>query len=87
MFPHSPFLRRLFVFCLVLFIAIFAKNAYQFYQIKAQEARLMEEQQQLEQEKAQLDEKKKDLQDPSHIEDRARNQLGLVKPGEVPYIK
>ena len=27
------------------------------------------------------------LQDPKNIENVAREQLGLVKPGEVPYVK
>ena len=32
-------------------------------------------------------EKKKDLEDPSVIEKKAREDLGLVKEREIPYIK
>ena len=34
-----------------------------------------------------LQEKKKDLEDPSVIEKKAREDLGLVKEREIPYIK
>ena len=33
-----------------------------------------------------LEQKKTDLNDPKVIEDKARHELGLVKPGEVPYV-
>ena len=42
--------------------------------------------QQLIEEKNMLEQKKTDLNDPKVIEDKARHELGLVKPGEVPYV-
>ena len=34
-----------------------------------------------------IEQEKAKLQDPKNIENVAREQLGLVKPGEVPYVK
>ena len=41
---------------------------------------------QLVKEKQELDMKKKELNDYRVIEDKARHELGLVKPSEVPYV-
>ncbi len=41
---------------------------------------------QLRQANQSLNEEKKRLSTPAHIEKVARDELGLVKPGEVPYI-
>ena len=41
----------------------------------------------LEEEKENLETQKEDLEDPSKLEKKARDELGLVKPGEVPYVK
>ena len=41
---------------------------------------------QLVKEKQELDMKKKELNDSRVIEDKARHELGLVKPSEVPYV-
>lgn len=55
--------------------------------IKVQEARLTEEKKHLLEMQEALQEKKKDLEDPSVIEKKAREDLGLVKEREIPYIK
>ena len=60
---------------------------YHFYEIKVQEARLTEEKIHLLEMQEALQEKKKDLEDPSVIEKKAREDLGLVKEREIPYIK
>lgn len=87
LFPHSPFLRKLFVIIVVLTLCIIAQNGYHFYQIKKQEALLVQEEARLTQEKEELEQKKADLQDPKKLEQKARDELGLVKPGEVPYVR
>ena len=43
--------------------------------------------QELKQENESLSEQKKLLEDDKHIEGVAREELGLVKPGEVPYVR
>lgn len=60
---------------------------YHFYEIKVQESRLTEEKKHLLEMQEALQEKKKDLEDPSVIEKKAREDLGLVKEREIPYIK
>ena len=72
LFPDSPFLRILFVIVIMSTVYIAGYSMYHFYEIKVQEA---------------LQEKKKDLEDPSVIEKKAREDLGLVKEREIPYIK
>jgi septum formation initiator len=62
-------------------------SMYHFYEIKVQEARLTEEKKHLLEIQEALQEKKKDLEDPSVIEKKAREDLGLVKEREIPYIK
>jgi cell division protein FtsL len=41
---------------------------------------------QLQQTNASLNEERSKLNKPSYIEKLAREELGLVKPGEVPYV-
>ena len=38
-------------------------------------------------EQEELETRKKELTDPEFIEKKARDELGMVKPGEVPYVK
>ena len=53
-----------------------------------QEKQHIEQQlQELQQRNDELEQEKAKLQDPKNIENVAREQLGLVKPGEVPYVK
>ena len=63
------------------------RNAYHYYEIRQQEAILLEEKAQLETERAELENKKQSLQDAGALEKKARDELGLVKPGEVPYVR
>jgi cell division protein FtsB len=62
-------------------------SMYHFYEIKVQESRLTEEKKHLLEMQEALQEKKKDLEDPSVIEKKAREDMGLVKEREIPYIK
>lgn len=87
LFPYSPFLRILFVIVIMSTVYIAGYSMYHFYEIKVQEARLTEEKKHLLEMQEALQEKKKDLEDPSVIEKKAREDLGLVKEREIPYIK
>ena len=84
LFPYSPFLRILFVIVVMSTVYIAGYSMYHFYEIKVQEARLTEEKKHLLEMQEALHEKKKDL---SVIEKKAREDLGLVKEREIPYIK
>lgn len=87
LFPYGPFLRILFVIVVMSTVYIAGYSMYHFYEIKVQEARLTEEKKHLLEMQEALQEKKKDLEDPSVIEKKAREDLGLVKEREIPYIK
>lgn len=87
LFPDSPFLRILFVIVIMSTVYITGYSMYHFYEIKVQESRLTEEKKHLLEMQEALQEKKKDLEDPSVIEKKAREDLGLVKEREIPYIK
>lgn len=87
LFPDSHFLRILFVIVIMSTVYIAGYSMYHFYEIKVQESRLTEEKKHLLEMQEALQEKKKDLEDPSVIEKKAREDLGLVKEREIPYIK
>lgn len=87
LFPHSPILRVLFVVMLLFSLCIVFRSGYHFYQIRQQEALLLEEKERLSKEKAELSKKREDLKDDGQLEKKARQELGLVKPGEVPYVR
>lgn len=87
LFPDSRFLRILFVIVIMSTVYIAGYSMYHFYEIKVQESRLTEEKKHLLEMQEALQEKKKDLEDPSVIEKKAREDLGLVKEREIPYIK
>lgn len=87
LFPHNPVLRIMFAIAVVSSIILIGHSGYHLYQIKMQEATLMQEREKLLKEKEQLEEQKAALNDKEVIEKRAREDLGMVKPGEVPYVK
>lgn len=87
LFPHSPLLRIIFVIVMVITSYVVVQNVYHFVKVQQQEAELVKEKACLEEEKENLETQKEDLEDPSKLEKKARDELGLVKPGEVPYVK
>ena len=87
LFPHSPFLRIFFVVILFLSLCIVVRNGLHYYEIHQQEAVLLEEREALLKEREELENKKQSLQDAGALEQKARDKLGLVKPGEVPYVR
>ena len=87
LFPWSGLLGGGVVIVIMSTVYIAGYSMYHFYEIKVQEARLTEEKKHLLEMQEALQEKKKDLEDPSVIEKKAREDLGLVKEREIPYIK
>ena len=65
---------------LTLFLLLIGNKAYELYVLHQEIVNAEQIKQQL------LEQKKTDLNDPKVIEDKARHELGLVKPGEVPYV-
>jgi len=87
LFPTSPMLRIIFVVVTIITAFVVVQNVYHFVQVRQQEAELYQERDRLTKEKEELEIKKKDLEDPAKLEKKARDDLGLVKPGEVPYVR
>lgn len=63
------------------------RTMYDIYVIKQQQHQLQLQIEELKKSNEALEQDKQRLQDPKAIEDVARDELGLVKPGEVPYVK
>ncbi|MDY3983577.1 MAG: septum formation initiator family protein [Veillonellaceae bacterium] len=62
-------------------------QAYSILELHEEQVQLEEQLQDLQQKNQALEEQKNKLQNPQEIEKVARDELGLVKPGEVPYVK
>ena len=67
-------------------LLLIGNKAYELYVLHQAIVNAEQIKQQLIEEKNMLEQKKTDLNDPKVIEDKARHELGLVKPGEVPYV-
>ena len=62
-------------------------KAWEYYELHQEMIRVEQQQQQLEAEQRELEAEKAKYNDPKAVEQAAREQLGLVKPNEVPYIR
>ena len=62
-------------------------QAYRLVAIYQEKQHIEQQLQELQQRNEELEQEKAKLQDPKTIENVAREELGLVKPGEVPYVK
>lgn len=87
LFPHSPLLRIIFVLAVIIALFMVVQNVYRFYEIKVLEIELKQEKEKLNAEKQDLEKRKEELNDSSKIEQKARDELGLVKKGELPYVR
>lgn len=72
---------------LALFLVIFIIQAYEYVQIKHEQVKLEQQLEELRTKNEALESEKARLQKPDAVEGLAREELGLVKPGEVPYVK
>lgn len=75
------------IIVVVLGAIFIVRTMYDIYVIKQQQHQLEIQIEDLKQRNDALEQDKQRLHDPSAIEDVARDELGLVKPGEVPYVK
>jgi len=68
------------------FLYIFVSQQLQLHSINREAEAARKEFEQLDQQNKLLLEEKARLADPAYVEKLAREELGLVKPGEMPYI-
>lgn len=84
--------RNPIVFWLQIIVVVFGiffvvRTGYEIYVIKQQQQQLELQIKDLKERNEVLEQERQRLQDPKSIEEVAREELGLVKPGEVPYVK
>lgn len=78
---------RLLILCVTgYFIYTLAGQQFDLYAINKEKDAARQKLEQLEQANIHLNEERSRLAKPSYIEKIAREELGLVKPGEIPYI-
>lgn len=80
------------MFWLQIIVVVFGiffvvRTGYEIYVIKQQQQQLELQIKDLKERNEVLEQERQRLQDPKSIEEVAREELGLVKPGEVPYVK
>lgn len=71
----------------VIFLIVLIQQGYTLYSLHQEKQQLEQQLEDLKKENETLSEQKKLLEDNKHIESVAREELGLVKPGEVPYVR
>lgn len=71
----------------ILLLAFVIRSGYSIWVLREESAAEEVKKQELMKENAELEARKKELQDPAVIERKARDDLGMVKPGELPYVK
>lgn len=72
---------------IVLVVVFLGIKAWEYYELHQEMIRVEQQQQQLEAEQRALEAEKAKYNNPKAVEKEAREQLGLVKPNEVPYIR
>ena len=70
-----------------IMVLLLLGQAYRLVAVYQEKQHIEQQLQELQQRNDELEQEKAKLQDPKNIENVAREQLGLVKPGEVPYVK
>ena len=70
-----------------IMVLLLLGQAYRLVAVYQEKQHIEQQLQELKQRNEELEQEKAKLQDPKTIEGVAREELGLVKPGEVPYVK
>ena len=78
---------KLIIFLLLVWVIVFAGlQVYNMYKITEDYKKVVVENKKLKEEKASLKEELNHVNEPEYVEQQAREQLKMVKPGEVMYI-
>jgi cell division protein FtsB len=79
--------RRMVYFVIFLFIVgLVTVSAFQIISLKLTEARTMKENQALLNQKSRLEQDYSQVNSPEYIEQQARQQLRMIRPGEILYV-
>ena len=71
---------------MIILIAVLGMSVKNIFDLRAEQKALSEENKSLAVEKESLEEELKNVNDKDYIEEQARIQLKLIKPGEILYI-
>lgn len=78
--------RMILTVIVLVLIAVVGMSVKTVFDLRAEQADLKKENKGLLSEKAALKEELKNINDPEYVEEQARIQLKLIKPGEILYI-
>ncbi len=80
--------KKIFLLLAVLVaLGYIADNSYKIWHMRQEISEAEQKRTELLEEQQKLEAEKEKWQDPEEIEKKAREKLGMVKDGEVPYIK
>lgn len=79
-------LRVFIIACVLVFLFIFISSIKNIIFLHLEQGELKKEQTELKEQKKSLEGELKEVNDPEYIEEQARKQLKLIKPGEHLYI-
>ncbi len=82
----APWYKMVITVLLVIGAIALLHKVYQWYEIQQEIEAAQAKVEALEQEKQSLQDESQKLDTNEEIEKRARKELGMVKPGEVPYV-
>ncbi len=85
--PRNPKIRLVKYIISAALLIVIVGQAYAFLQVMQEKRHVEQQLQELQKKNDELQLEKNQLQNPNYIQGVARNELGLVKPGEVPYVK
>lgn len=79
--------KKIIVAVVLLFIFVFTgSQLYSAYKINSDYKKVLLENKNLKEEKKSLEEELRHVNEPEYVEQQARDQLKMIKPGEVMYI-
>ena len=78
--------RIVYFFIFIAIVCLIGASAINIVSVKLSEAKTIEEQQALLKQKEKLESELSQVNDPKYIEQQARQQLGMIKPGEILYV-
>ncbi len=78
--------RLLLTVVVVVLVVVFSISAKNIIDLKIEQNQLKKENKELRAQKKKLEEELEQINDENYIEEQARKQLNMVKPGEILYI-
>ncbi len=76
----------IYIAALLLIVGILVASAWNIISLQLEKSKLEEQNSQLSSQRDELQEELESVEDPKYIEQQAREQLSLIKPGETLYI-